>query len=1055
MNTPEPSIKDPNVNTKTGMPVEGEQGGKSNLGGQTSNDSKESMVEDVKEVAKATQAKGAGLKESAEEIKKGKERDGAKGAAGAAGREAAGQTVATVADVASGGATAKYHAAISKIVSKSLTKKAIKRQLITYGIVSAIPLVFIVIIISIMAYLIRHPMEALKKAITDPKIREFAVSAGVHIGRDIVFGQGEVLKRYGYVDVNSGVAIAQDKMPAPKPGSLADKLTKVDMEKAIYQTNAKPDCPYTFTYKKVANHDGKQTSVIDKVFDNQGKEVVDGNFVVYYCVIKSMPLYNMMIRTEGSREVNGFGGVALSFASSEELLKGMSVEEVKDYIHDKAYSRLPSQLSETPSSDIEDLDQYIKDVRKALEEGEDPYLVDSDFKFQEGFDTDDKKTIVTMCAFSKNYLTPENLRKAIFSKYNTGQRSGVRSTTLASTRYLGFMTNAETGPTLRQLENWSASTAYHQNVYGSMEGEKVNPESLGNTSYGLGFERTLSIMYDTFENCEKLNFGRGPEGRKGLFGFIQDPQNENTLSKIRRSYENLRAGIVEESNGRFVDPNDFGLKELMIGMIRTNAGSAVSGMEPGAWNFNSQSQGFRVLSNQYMMRLGGRFLDSKEMYELNKLAENTRREVEEKNGLAYRLFGNDNVRSIANIIQSEYPRTPNELNRVGQEYIAKITNPIKTIANLHSSLGYIATGKINQAFAADVVGDTYMRIDTIGMPLNMTDGVDMIANSDYIQNMLEKGTNKQKQILGYFDKCSKSNIPSRALFAPLRHIDQGSGESAGTVQYDRFGYPYYPAMADKIEHPLGDKTSELRPEKREFIACDIYMRAGMRTSKDRYKQLFELGNENIDIEKLADQYRLFLFANKLVDMMVQLSSTEEDSSIYANPSGGQNSAPVGPVRKGEDTSNFPTPAGTTEVAIEQVYGPGRVPSFKIKLVQLDGFKVRVNASIGAQAKQMFDAAKLAGINLDGGGFRTYDEQVQLRIANCNGDKETKPAGSCNPPTAKPGLSNHEEGLAIDMTQDGQTLRSYQSGFAWLQQNASKYGFKNLPSESWHWSVDGS
>jgi LAS superfamily LD-carboxypeptidase LdcB len=49
---------------------------------------------------------------------------------------------------------------------------------------------------------------------------------------------------------------------------------------------------------------------------------------------------------------------------------------------------------------------------------------------------------------------------------------------------------------------------------------------------------------------------------------------------------------------------------------------------------------------------------------------------------------------------------------------------------------------------------------------------------------------------------------------------------------------------------------------------------------------------------------------------------------------------------------------------------------------------------------------------------------------------------------------HEQGLAIDFTQNGSTLTRGSSGFQWLVANAGRFGFRNLPSEPWHWSTNG-
>lgn len=67
-----------------------------------------------------------------------------------------------------------------------------------------------------------------------------------------------------------------------------------------------------------------------------------------------------------------------------------------------------------------------------------------------------------------------------------------------------------------------------------------------------------------------------------------------------------------------------------------------------------------------------------------------------------------------------------------------------------------------------------------------------------------------------------------------------------------------------------------------------------------------------------------------------------------------------------------------------------------------------------------------------------------------------PASSCSPPTAKPGQSEHQLGLAIDFTNSAGNILTWGSPeFAWLEQHAHLYGLYNLPSEAWHWSTTGS
>ncbi len=93
----------------------------------------------------------------------------------------------------------------------------------------------------------------------------------------------------------------------------------------------------------------------------------------------------------------------------------------------------------------------------------------------------------------------------------------------------------------------------------------------------------------------------------------------------------------------------------------------------------------------------------------------------------------------------------------------------------------------------------------------------------------------------------------------------------------------------------------------------------------------------------------------------------------------------------------------------------------------------------------------------GWGYRSTQDQVNLRINHCGYSGYVifdGPSIGCTPPTARPLHSEHEKGLAIDFTINGEILTSDSDAFRWLQENAATYGFFNLPSEAWHWSTTG-
>jgi hypothetical protein len=120
--------------------------------------------------------------------------------------------------------------------------------------------------------------------------------------------------------------------------------------------------------------------------------------------------------------------------------------------------------------------------------------------------------------------------------------------------------------------------------------------------------------------------------------------------------------------------------------------------------------------------------------------------------------------------------------------------------------------------------------------------------------------------------------------------------------------------------------------------------------------------------------------------------------------------------------------------------------------------ITVNKSIVQQVDAMLDKAEADGMRFTGSGWRSYETQVSLRRQNCgttNYDIYYRPSSECSPPTARPGYSMHEQGLAIDFAESGSVLQSHDDpGWIWLNANAGAFGFSNLEVEPWHWSTTG-
>jgi D-alanyl-D-alanine carboxypeptidase len=123
-----------------------------------------------------------------------------------------------------------------------------------------------------------------------------------------------------------------------------------------------------------------------------------------------------------------------------------------------------------------------------------------------------------------------------------------------------------------------------------------------------------------------------------------------------------------------------------------------------------------------------------------------------------------------------------------------------------------------------------------------------------------------------------------------------------------------------------------------------------------------------------------------------------------------------------------------------------------------GGSLTVDSSLAANLSALLGAASAAGLNMCGGGYRDPAGQVALRRSHCGSSHYAiyeAPSSACSPPTARPGTSMHERGLAIDFTCGGGTIGRGSACFGWLANHAAGYGLHNLPSEPWHWSADGS
>lgn len=150
----------------------------------------------------------------------------------------------------------------------------------------------------------------------------------------------------------------------------------------------------------------------------------------------------------------------------------------------------------------------------------------------------------------------------------------------------------------------------------------------------------------------------------------------------------------------------------------------------------------------------------------------------------------------------------------------------------------------------------------------------------------------------------------------------------------------------------------------------------------------------------------------------------------------------------------------SEFEVEETVADGEDPADEAAptLIIVDVGGIEVSSAIAGEVRSLLDSATTAGFTLSGGGFRDPQRQIDLRRVNCGTSDYAiyeMPADQCSPPTAQPGRSQHELGLAIDFTSSGRLITSTADpAFLWLVDNTESFGFHNLAGEPWHWSTTG-
>jgi peptidoglycan hydrolase CwlO-like protein len=214
--------------------------------------------------------------------------------------------------------------------------------------------------------------------------------------------------------------------------------------------------------------------------------------------------------------------------------------------------------------------------------------------------------------------------------------------------------------------------------------------------------------------------------------------------------------------------------------------------------------------------------------------------------------------------------------------------------------------------------------------------------------------------------------------------------------------------------------------------------------------------------KLAEAESLKVFDKALSDRLVR-EQAEVARRLRAMQEAAERQRRADEAAARAAAADRPAPASDSAPRIPAMAPPASVvtpaPGGLATVTCPHGGSVTVAGSIAGNVQALLNAAANDGVSLCAvSGWRSPEEQIELRREHCGSSNYAiyyMPASQCSPPTARPGSSMHERGLAIDFScNGGGAIRYGNSCWNWLAAHANDYGLYNLPSEPWHWSTNG-
>lgn len=395
-------------------------------------------------------------------------------------------------------------------------------------------------------------------------------------------------------------------------------------------------------------------------------------------------------------------------------------------------------------------------------------------------------------------------------------------------------------------------------------------------------------------------------------------------------------------------------------------------------------------------------------------------------------------------VRAEQAKLAAELN-TNKASEAEINKALNTLSdNLRTQEAALARTEAEVAQAEQDVADAEAAIKRLkGEISTLRDEIRRRAVAAYVNP-------PQDDVFTVLDTNDFVTASSRKFYIELRSQDDADVNDRLNGAVSQMDYQRRKAEAARKEAAAkraeqAQRTDAVRQAKAQKQKLADKIQATISTQIDRSVEL--AATDRALSKKIAEQQAALvakLAAQKAADEAARQKARQARAAAAAAAAQApppSNQSPTG----AETTPLPPLPPVST--------GPSGTGTGGISLCTVGG--ITVNCAIKVPLQNMLNAAASAGVSLSGGGYRDPASQIRLRQAHCGSSYYAiyqMSASSCRPPTARPGTSQHEIGLAIDFSNCSSRGSAC---YRWLAANAAGFGFYNLPSEPWHWSTTGS